>query len=256
MTMAGLVRSEVAEGVARLTLCSPPVNILTRAVMGELRSRLTALAGDGTLRALVLGADGKHFSAGADVGEHLPPMFRELIPEFLTTVAQLRAFPTPVIAAVRGRCLGGAFELVQAADLVVASEGAQFGQPEIMLGVFPPAACALLPGLCGPQRAAELVLAGDAIAAAQAREWGLVARVVPDDQVEAEALALAKRIARHSAAALRATKRALRASDDDATAASLRAAARVYETELMETADAVEGLTAFLEKRQPVWGHR
>jgi cyclohexa-1,5-dienecarbonyl-CoA hydratase len=244
------------DGIARLTLAAPPANILTRAVMRELRAALDGLAADRSLRVLVLGAEGRHFSAGADVGEHLPPEYRVMIPEFLTTVACLHAFPVPVIAAVRGRCLGGAFELVQAADVVVASEGAQFGQPEIVLGVFPPAACAMLPALAGAQRAAELLFAGDSVTAALAREWGLVSRVVADDAVDAEALALAQRIARHSAAALRATKRALRASTHAATSQAMDAAGRVYTEELMHTADAVEGLTAFVEKRQPEWTHR
>jgi cyclohexa-1,5-dienecarbonyl-CoA hydratase len=244
------------EGIAQLTLDAPPVNILTRSVMGELRTALDALAADPTLRVLVLGAAGRHFSAGADVGEHLPPEYRVMIPEFMATVAALYAFPVPVIAAVRGRCLGGAFELVQAADMVVAEETAQFGQPEILLGVFPPAACAMLPVLTGAQRAAELLFTGDAITATVARDWGLVCRVVVDDTVDAEALVLAQRIARHSAAAVRSTKRALRASTQAAATRALDAAGRIYTEELMHTADAVEGLTAFVEKRQPEWAHR
>jgi cyclohexa-1,5-dienecarbonyl-CoA hydratase len=244
------------DGIAQLTLESPPANILTRSVMRELRAALEGLTADRTLRVLVLGAAGRHFSAGADVGEHLPPEYRVMIPEFLATVACLHAFPVPVIAAVRGRCLGGAFELVQAADMVVAGENAQFGQPEILLGVFPPAACAMLPALAGAQRAAELLFAGDAIGAAVARDWGLVSRVVADDAVDAEALALAQRIARHSAAALRSTKRALRACTQAAVTRALDAAGHIYTDDLMQTADAVEGLTAFVEKRQPEWAHR
>jgi cyclohexa-1,5-dienecarbonyl-CoA hydratase len=178
-----------------------------------------------------------------------------MIPEFIATIARLAAFPAPVVAAVRGRCLGGGFELVQAADLVVAGEGAVFGQPEIVLGVLPPAACALLPELCGRVRAAELVLTGDTITAVQARDVGLVTRVVPDDRVDAEAGALAGRLARHSAAALRVTKRALRAGTAPRLAEALRAAERLYLDELMATRDAVEGLTAFLEKRTPTWTH-
>lgn len=248
------VRCVVDDGVARLTLSAPPVNVLTRRLLADLRTQLADLRADEALRALVLAAEGKHFSAGADVAEHLPPTFRAMIPEFLETIARLRAFPAPVIAAVRGKCLGGGFELVQAADLVVAGESAAFGQPEIALAVFPPAACALLPGLCGPQAAAELILTGDPVPAPRARELGLVARVVPDDQVETEADALACRLARHSAAALRAAKRALRAAAPAGDA--LRAAERVYLDDLMRTEDAAEGLRAFVEKRAPGWKHR
>jgi cyclohexa-1,5-dienecarbonyl-CoA hydratase len=251
------VASTSQDGIATVTLSHPPLNILTREILGELRAALRTLADDASLRVVVLGAAGKHFSAGADVAEHLPPAWQAMIPEFLETVAALRAFPLPLVAAVRGRCLGGGFELVQAADLVVAGEGALFGQPEIVLGVIPPAACALLPELVGPARAAEIVFTGDPLSAAQALAAGLVARVVPDDGVDAEALALAGRIARHSAAALRVAKRALRPPVlERAEADALAAAGRRYSRDLMRTADATEGLTAFLEKRSPVWTHR
>jgi cyclohexa-1,5-dienecarbonyl-CoA hydratase len=244
-------------GIARVTLENPPLNILTRQVLSDLRAALRALAADTTLRVAVLSGAGKHFSAGADVGEHLPPAWEAMIPEFLETVAALRAFPVPLIAAVRGRCLGGGFEIVQAADLVVAGEGAMFGQPEIVLGVIPPAACALLPDLAGPARAAQIVFTSDPITGAEALAFGLATRVVPDDRVDAEALALAARIARHSAAALRVAKRALRSpARERAEADALAAAGRRYADELMRTADATEGLTAFVEKRTPVWTHR
>jgi cyclohexa-1,5-dienecarbonyl-CoA hydratase len=251
------VTSTAENGIARVTLSNPPLNIMTRELAGELRETLRALADDRSLRVVVLGAEGKHFSAGADVAEHLPPAWTAMVPEFLETVTSLLAFPLPIIAAVRGRCLGGASELVQAADLVVAGESAVFGQPEIVLGVIPPAACALLPGRIGPARAAEIVFTGDPMSAAQALAAGLVTRVVPDDAVDAEALALAARIARHSAAALRVAKRSLRPpARERAESDALSAAGRRYARDLMRTSDATEGLTAFLEKRTPVWTHR
>jgi cyclohexa-1,5-dienecarbonyl-CoA hydratase len=250
------VKRTVADGIAQLTLCHPPVNILTRAVLREVRSHLAELRADHSLRVLLLRADGKHFSAGADVGEHLPPVFAEMIPEFTATIRDLWDFPLPVIAAVRGRCLGGGFELVQPADAIVAGVGAQLGQPEICLGVFPPAACALLPRLVGPGRASRIVLGGDPLTAEDARAMGLVAQVVPDDEVDTAALALAGRWARHSAAALRVTKRALRAATDRPVAEALDATERIYVDDLMATHDAVEGLGAFLGKRQPAWVHQ
>ncbi|MDH4352181.1 MAG: enoyl-CoA hydratase/isomerase family protein [Gemmatimonadota bacterium] len=253
--MAEMVRCDVADGIAQLTLHNPPVNILTRAVLGEVRTHLTALERETSLRVVVLQAEGRHFSAGADVGEHLPPTFADLIPEFTATIRALWEFPLPVIAAVRGRCLGGGFELVQPADAIIAGAGAQFGQPEILLGVLPPAACALLPRLCGPARAATIVLGGDSLTADEARACGLVMDVVSDDQVEAAALALAARFARHSGAALRATKRVLRQAADQPVSAGLATAERIYVEDLMQTRDAVEGLEAFVAKRQPSWVH-
>jgi cyclohexa-1,5-dienecarbonyl-CoA hydratase len=202
-----------------------------------------------------LTAAGEHFSAGADVGEHIPPHHLSLIPDFLDTIAALDAFPLPVMAAVRGKCLGGGFELVQPADYIVAGESAVFGQPEIALGVFPPAACVLLPERFPAAIAARLIYRGDAITAAEAERWGFVARVVADEEVERAALEEASRLARHSAVALRAAKAALRGSSAVRRDAALRAAGNRYMHDLMESHDAVEGLRAFTEKRRPVWRH-
>lgn len=250
-----LIRHDLAEGIGRVTLAHPPLNILTRGLLGELRDALETLAGRPDLRVVVLLAEGRHFSAGADVGEHLPPTYEEMIPEFLETVRLLDEFPLPVVAGVQGRCLGGGCELVLAADLLIAAAGARFGQPEIVLGVVPPAACALLPARTTRGWAAELVFTGDPLDAEQARAAGLVHAVVPDEGVADAAAALAGRIARHSAAALRVAKRSLRlgrARPPDA----LRRAGDVYVRDLMGTADATEGLRAFLEKRTPAWSHR
>ena len=242
-------------GIGRLVLNHPPLNILTRAVMGEMREKLAELQAEKSLRVVVMQAEGKHFSVGADVGEHTPPEYEELIPEFIDTIAAIYNFPLPVIAAVQGRCLGGGFEVVQAADIVIAGEGALFGQPEIVLGVLPPAACALLPVLCDPGLAAELVLTGEAIGAGEAAAAGLVRYVVPDDQVEAKAFDIAGQMAKHSAAALRQTKRALRAGSAGRVNDALNEVGRIYVEDLMSTRDAVEGLQAFLEKRAPTWSH-
>lgn len=244
-------------GIGRIILDHPPLNILTSDVLRGLRSELQALTRQSDLRVVLLTATGKHFSAGADVAEHLPPQHASLIPLFLETVAALDACPVPVVAAVRGKCLGGGFELVQPADLVIAGESARFGQPEIVLGVLPPAACVLLPERLSPALVSQVLYTGDAMSAADALRGGFVARVVPDDAVDAAGLEEARRIARHSAAALRATKRALRAARGRGGAhdAALREAGRIYLDELMATHDAVEGLRAFTEKRQPLWRH-
>lgn len=249
------VITAVAGGIGRLTLSYPPLNILTQTALAELRTALASCAADPTLRVLVLAAEGKHFSAGADVGEHLPPRHLTLIPQFLETVAALDAFPLPVIAAVRGKCLGGGFELIQPADMIVAGESAVFGQPEIVLGVFPPAAAVLLAERVPAGLAARLIYSGDPVTAAEAERWGFIARLVADEAVESAALELAGRIARHSGAALRAAKRALRGVGAETRHGALRRAGHAYLHELMVTHDAVEGLRAFTEKRPPVWSH-
>ena len=252
---ASAVTLSIEDGIGQLVLTDPPLNVLTRAVLGQIRAGLRELETDESLRVVVISAEGKHFSVGADVGEHLPPHYPDLISEFLDTVRVVHGFPLPVLAAVRGRCLGAGFELVAAADIVIAGQDASFGQPEIMLGVLPPAACAMLPDKCPQGTAAELVFTGDPIDARDAQRAGIVRHVVPDERVEEEALDLAKRIARHSGAALRHTKHALRHESMDRTDGALRHAGHVYVAELMETKDAIEGLRAFLEKRQPVWSN-
>lgn len=249
------VTATLDAGLGRIVLDHPPLNILTRAVLADLRGEIRRLGADPTLRAVLLTAAGPHFSAGADVGEHLPPEHLALIPEFLDTVAALDAFPLPLVAAVQGRCLGGGFELVQAADIVLAADSARFGQPEIALGVFPPAACAFLPDWVPRGVVAEMVFTGDPIDAVEARRIGLVRDVVPDARLEEAALGLAARITRHSAPALRAAKRALRAGRAPRCGA-LDRAGRIYLDELMRAEDPVEGLRAFVEKRTPSWGHR
>lgn len=244
------------ERVGRLTLNDPPLNILSRALMGRIRTALASLAAEESLGALLLSAAGPNFSAGADVKEHLPPEHRELIPEFIETIETLVAFPVPVIAAVQGRCLGGGFELVQAADLIVAGESAVFGQPEIRLGVIAPAACALLPRLGLGPAADELLFTGDSISAEEAHRLGLVRSVVADEELEEAASALAGRIARNSPAALRLTKQAMRDGATGTRREAMESAGRLYLDDVMATHDALEGLEAFMEKRAPEWAGR
>lgn len=249
------VRAGVEDGVARVVLDHPPLNILTRDVLAELRARLADLADEPELRVVVLAASGRHFSAGASVEEHLPPEHEAMIPEFVDTVRAILAFPLPVVAEVRGRCLGGALELVLAADLVVAAEDAVFALPEIQLAVLPPVACALLHLRVGGASAAEMIYTGDPLDAQAAARAGLAARVVPGERLEEETGALARSIARHSGAALRQAKRAVREGSSD-PGPGLDRAATVYTHDLMRTADALEGLQAFVEKRTPNWSHR
>lgn len=244
----------VENGIGRITLAHPPLNVLTRAVLADLQAAVRAVGNQAAVRVVILDAEGRHFSAGADVGEHLPPTYRALIPEFARTVQAVDALPIPVVAAVQGRCVGGGMELVLAADIVLAAEGAVFGQPEICLGVFPPVACAWLPESIPRGAAAELIYTGETVSAAEAARLGIVTRLVADADLVAAARELAGRIARHSAAALRVAKRGFRLASARWQAVDRQV--RLYLEELMDTADAVEGLRAFLEKRQPEWAHR
>ena len=251
-----MVEVHEEDGIARVVLNAPPLNLLTRGVLAELRNSLNLLAYETELRVLLLEARGPNFSAGASVQEHLAPEYKTVVPEFGVTALALHDFPLPVVAAVQGKCLGGGFELVQASDVVVAGDSALFGQPEIGLGVFPPVACALLAEKCGPAFAARLIYTGDPLTAAEAAVAGLVVGVVPDHALAGAAYAIAERISAHSASTLRLLKKAMRAVRRGQAGMAIATATHTYVTELMQTQDATEGLTAFLEKRPPAWQHR
>jgi cyclohexa-1,5-dienecarbonyl-CoA hydratase len=159
----------------------------------------------------------------------------------------------PTLAAVNGAALGGGMELAIGCDMVLAASGAKFGQPEIKLAVFPPIAAVLLPRLVPPARAMELLLGGDNINADEALRIGLVNRVLSKENFAAELKAFVDPYLTLSRAALLSTRKAIRAASDKPFNAALDAAEEIYLKELMATADAKEGLAAFLEKRKPVW---
>src|SRR3990172_11130753 len=171
--------------VARVVLKRPPLNIFTIEMLGELNRVLRQLHHDEPLRALLLAAEGKAFSAGVAVEDHLPDKAGRMLSVFHETFRLLRSFPCPVISAVQGPALGGGCELACFADLVIASESATFGQPEVKLGVFPPIAALHFPHRIGLARTLQLLLTGDVISAREAERIGLVDRVAAPDQFPA-----------------------------------------------------------------------
>ena len=253
MNESEFVHWNIEDGVGRLTLDRPPLNILSIAMLREMLSIVEQAAERG-LKALVLRAEGTVFSAGVDVADHTAEKVGEMIPLFDQTCVSLAEFPAPTLAAVQGSALGGGFELVSCCDLVVASELARFGQPEIKLGVIAPVAALRLPRQIGSRRAAELLMTGTTLDATKAFEMGLINRLVPSDQVEATVAIVINDLIALSAAALRALKRAMRLGTDEWV--GLKAVERLYLEQLMATQDAQEGLVAFLEKRPPVWTDR
>jgi cyclohexa-1,5-dienecarbonyl-CoA hydratase len=242
----------VDDTIARITLDRPPLNVITIAVMRELQGALDELRDAGPLRAVLLSGAGRGFSAGVDVGEHLGPTMDAMLEEFHAVFERLAALEVPTIAAVHGMALGGGCELVGFCDFVLAADTARFGFPEIRLAVFPPVAAAVLPERLGGRAMARLVLSGEVIDAAEARELGLVTTVVPEAELPQATEALLARLRELSAAALRCTRRAMWAAEGG-WRERLARAERVYRADLMATRDATEGLTAFLEKRAPVW---
>jgi cyclohexa-1,5-dienecarbonyl-CoA hydratase len=247
------IRLDIADGVATITLDRPPLNILTIEMMRELGAALHAGNAHSQLQAAVLRAEGKAFCAGVDVADHVPERVDEMIQGFGRVFTQLRTFPVPTIAVVHGAALGGGTELALGCDLVLASVSARFGQPEIRLGVFPPIAAALFPHLIGYQQAARLVLTGETIAAEEAARLGLATFVVPDADLPTRLDQLLAQLRGLSAAVLALAKRALLLGADLGIARALEPIESLYLTDLMATADAHEGLHAFIEKRAAVW---
>jgi len=239
------------EQVARITLAAPKANIVDRAMIAELDAALSQCAVR-ELHAIVLTADGPHFSFGASIQEHLPDQIGPALRELHALLRRIHEAPAPVVAAVRGQCLGGGFELVLACDLIIADKTAQFGSPEIKLGVFAPAASALLAPRVGQAMAARLLLTGASISAEEAFPCGLVAKVVDDLDSGVQQWLEADFLPR-SASSLRIACQVARLPLKPAFETTLAEVERVYLDQLMATHDAIEGIRAFLEKRLPQW---
>ncbi|SPE21108.1 Dienoyl-CoA hydratase [Burkholderiales bacterium] len=251
------ITAAVAQGLATLTINRAPLNVLDIATMEEMDAALDVLAADPTVRLLKIAAAGeKAFSAGVEVADHTPDKVDHMIRIFHSVIRKIEAFPVPTLAAVHGAALGGGLEVALACDLIVAAAGAKLGQPEIKLAVFAPVAAVLLPRLLPPAWANELLYGGGVITAEVALQYGLVNRVFARESFAQESQAFAKPFFELSRSALGFTKKAIRAGAGTAFADRLAIVEKIYLQELMETADAKEGLAAFLSKRAPAWQHR
>lgn len=244
-----------ADGAAWISINRPPLNVLDIPTMEELNNALVAVkARELEVRALVITAEGdKAFSAGVDVADHTEDKVAYMIEVFHQIFHNLDALQIPTIAAVKGAALGGGCELAIFCDMVVASDRLKIGQPEIKVGVFPPLAVVMLPRLVPEKRAFELIAGGEVIRAEEAVALGLVNKIVPAENFDAEFGTFLRVFTTLSGAVLRSTKSALRAARGLPFADALRQVERIYLDELMVTGDAKEGLSAFLAKRAPVW---
>jgi cyclohexa-1,5-dienecarbonyl-CoA hydratase len=245
-------RSRVA-----FTFFHPKGNIITADLIATLRAGIESSAQNPHLKLITIEGEGADFSFGASVPEHAPDQIGRVLPEMHALVEDLLEAPAVTAAIVRGRCLGGGFELALACDFIFASDDATFGLPEIVLGVFPPAASALLPGRVGYARATRAILTGESRPAAAWRDAGLVELTAPTTSLAGEVEAwFAKHLAPRSAAVLRHAAAAARAGVLAHVRSVLPGLERLYLQELMSTHDAAEGIAAFLEKRPPRWGDR
>jgi cyclohexa-1,5-dienecarbonyl-CoA hydratase len=250
------IQCELRDGVGRIVLNRPPVNVLNIAMMEEIQTALRQVQAAPATRAIVFSAAGRMFSAGVDIAEHTHELMERMLTSFHAIFRLMADGEIPTVAVVQGHALGGGCELACFCDLIIAAQGVKFGQPEIAVGVFPPVAAALFPRLIGGRRAAELVLTGEAIPAEEAQRIGLINAVVPADQLVAETERFLGRLTDKSAAVLRTAKRALRAGMGAGFDDALPTIEAIYTKSLMSLEDPEEGLRAFMEKRKPVWKHR
>ncbi|MEW5806989.1 MAG: enoyl-CoA hydratase-related protein [Acidobacteriota bacterium] len=241
--------------VFTITLNRPPLNILNVEMMDELSGVLFQADSEET-KLIVLTATGKAFCAGVDVSEHRGDLAKKMIASFHRIFRVMEEIRSPILAAVNGIALGGGCELAIACDMIVASERAKFGQPEIKVGVLPPIAAIMIHGIISLKRGYEFLLSGDPLSAEEAWHAGFINKVVKADLFEEELQNFVKRFSSLSLPVLRLTKKSIKASQRRSFSDALSEVEMIYLQELMKTEDAEEGLRAFLEKRDPRWKNR
>jgi len=250
-----VIRKSEEDGVEILILKNPPVNALSTALLAELDRYVREIGADPKARAVVLTGDGQYFSAGADLKEmatldlaNAPAVVRRGH-ELFGRVSNLK---TPVIASINGLALGGGLELALSCDLRIAGESAKLGAPEVNYGLMPAyGGTQRLPRLIGASKAKELIFTGGMISAAEALRVGLVNKTVPAGQELRAARDLAHTIAQRAPRAVQAAKKAITAGLSSSLAEGLDTEAKLFETEVLTSADLGEGIAAFMERRQP-----
>jgi len=252
------IKFKLDDRVARVTFARQPVNIFNIEMMREINDALNQCAHTRELVAIVFDAapECRAFSAGVAVEEHVEDTIFQMLDSFHAIFRNLEQIGRPTIAVVDGPALGGGCELAAACDIVIASERARFGQPEIKLGVFPPVAAVLLPQAIGDKRARELILTGELIEATEAMRLGLVNYLLPAKELEPKTAELVFKFRQLSAAALALSKEAMNLGRGRSLDSALKEVEDLYLNELMKTHDATEGIKAFIEKRQPQWRDR
>jgi cyclohexa-1,5-dienecarbonyl-CoA hydratase len=259
MDSTGLVRRYDERGGrwVRLVLHAPRGNLLSLAMVCALGDTLDAAFRRPGLQWLTLEGAASEFSWGADIAEHRPDAMRTVLPATHHVVRQLLGAPVPTAALVRGRCLGGGFELALCCDDILAASDAMFGCPEVKVGAFPPIAALLLPPRVGASRASRAIVTGDQQGAEYWHDAGLVSLVPPEGDLYLAAREwFDSRLAPKSAVALAHASRASRLLLRTQVEPLIDQVERQYLDELLPTHDATEGVDAFLQKRRPEWRDR
>lgn len=252
----GLRQTRTTDGrVLKLTIEAGKGNVIDGAMVAELGAAIDAAQKDPALCCIVLEGAGTDFSFGVSVPEHLPESAPAMLRGFHKVIGQMLVSRVPVFAGVRGRCLGGALELVLACGRIVAHPSAMLGLPELKLGVFAPAGSALLPTRVGQARAEEMLLSGRVVEAKEAQAIGLIDELcaAEEDPTEKAIAYAAKVLAPHSASSLRFAQHAARGAFAAQAIGRIDELERLYVEELMNTPDAKEGIEAFIAKRPARW---
>lgn len=239
--------------VARITLESPPLNVIDIPMMVELAGAVAEIEQHPEISVVVLDANGEAFSAGVDVAAHTADQVKNMLETFHAVIRALIATKKVTIAAVRGACLGGGAELAMVCDMVFTARDAAWGFPEIRLGCYPPVACTALASLVGQKRSSELILTGRTFSGDEAVAIGLANQSAVAEDVPSLVENALTNLRRLSPAALSIAKKAIYAWDSMHFDKGLARAEKVYLEDLIKTEDAQEGIRAFLEKREPVW---
>lgn len=249
------LKLNVDRGIAAVTLNRPPLNVLHIPMMAELNTLLEKIVNDKDVAAIVLGAEGKAFCAGVDVSDHTADKVADMIGVFHGIFRKLASTDALTIAAVDGSALGGGCELACFCDIVLASDRAKFGQPEVQVGVIPPVAACVFPVQIGLRKAIELNALGSVLGASEALAVGLVNQVYPAEEFGSRVEEYLGKIGKLSRPVVRMAKRATVLVAREQILSHLERVEELYLNELMQLSDAHEGLTAFLEKRAPDWKH-
>jgi len=241
--------------VARITLDDGKGNVLDGVMIGELNELLNSFKDKTELKLITFEGAGKHFCYGASVEEHTKEQAPKMLKEFHQLFYTITDLAIPTLAKISGQCLGGGLELALVCNFLFADKSANLGQPEILLGVFPPPASVILPLKIGNAKAENLIITGKAIAADEGKAIGLINEVFEDKGTMEKSIDewIKKNILSKSASSLRYVVRASRTTFNHLLRKMLPAVEEMYLKELMETYDANEGIDSFLEKRKPVW---
>jgi cyclohexa-1,5-dienecarbonyl-CoA hydratase len=250
------IRYSIDGSVARLTMNRPEHNLLNERMLMEVARGIELLHENNAVKLIIIDSALKFFSYGVEVREYTAERVFQMLDAFQRVFNAMLDTGKPVMVVVNGPAVGGGSELAAFGDIVVATPNAKFAQPEITLGVFPPLASTIFPYIVGPKLALELVLTGQPVTAEQAKELGLVNKLVPEAELEKTVKDLTAKITGQSGAVLTMAKKAIYTGMGMSLKDGLKHSMNIFLNELYRLEDSQEGVRAVAEKRKPEWKNR